>query len=247
MINVPQKACFKKYRELWAGFSQGTYFTLSRGYILLKFRGKSHVKQTWIDLGQSRTLKTDMISLGRQLYKTKKWLHFYSKSYDRDNLRFRASPRHSGQGFFFEFLFFWIICPVRRGGAPLRAAAFIVPDEYRDTISLSPLNTVIFMGNNLFFTNLLRGFTTITVSASKMRHPWNGNASAEQVLDPHHTHRRGSEWGRGTVPLFQQVLDVISYSHKKESTRSENGTFKKKSEWNSFVMLPGIKSRPTIG
>ena len=70
---------------------------------------------------------------------------------------------------FFEFFLNYLF-PIRNRGAPSGVAVFIVPDDYLDNISISKLNTAIFMGNNLFFTNILRGFTTITVSAPKMRY-----------------------------------------------------------------------------
>ena len=41
--------------------------------------------------------------------------------------RLRASPRHGGKGDFFIFFLNYLL-PIRRGGVPSGAAAFIVPD-----------------------------------------------------------------------------------------------------------------------
>jgi hypothetical protein len=53
--------------------------------------------------------------------------------------RLRASPRHGGREFF-------LMSPIRRGGAPSGAVAIIIPDGERGNNPASYLNTTIFIG-----------------------------------------------------------------------------------------------------
>ena len=57
--------------------------------------------------------------------------------------RFRASPRHSGQGFFWDFS-----VTARRGGIPSGAAAIIENNGYRSNNPASCMNNMIFTGVN---------------------------------------------------------------------------------------------------
>ena len=56
----------------------------------------------------------------------------------------RAYPRYSGERKFFNFS-----SSIHCGGVPSGAAAFIVPEYKKSTISESWMNTTIFIGNAL--------------------------------------------------------------------------------------------------
>jgi hypothetical protein len=89
--------------------------------------------------------------------------------------RSRASPRHVGQGVFF------VSYRSAAQEALSGAAAFIVSDGKRGTISASYLNTTIFTGYHLFLITFF-GTSPATVAASHVISAENRFSSCMQFL-----------------------------------------------------------------
>ena len=123
--------------------------------------------------------------------------------------RLRASPRHGGQGVFFEFL---VSDPQR--GRPSGVAAFIV---HGGVLKKIPYYTRIvrFSGEILNYKLYAQGSFTPAVVAPPM------TPRPEQVLH-HHRSAKGRYGGPGSCPLLHRTSILNFISREKEFSGADN-------------------------